>query len=109
MKAEGEYELYHTTPVEAWSTFEKAQEALEGYKQKPLILPKEDWKRLYNEVNAYESLKKKSIFKSYIEGILFLHKEFDTPEFREILEQSFLFYTRIQNPDYFLVPVEFKN
>lgn len=109
MKEEGEYELYHTTPIEAWESFEKAQKALEEYKKKPLVLPKEDWDKLCKEVNDYESTKKKSVFKSYIEGILFLHKEFDTPEFREILEQSLLLYTQVSIPDYFLVPVEFKN
>lgn len=109
MKAEGEWEEYHTTPVEAWLSKEKAEKAIKEYEKEKDVLPEEDWDRLCEEVDDYEEKCEKVIFPGYIEGILFLHKDWDTPEFRERLENSEELYKSLWGkPSYYLETIELK-
>lgn len=109
MRAEGEWEEYRTTPVEAWTNLEKANNALKEYQKTPDVLPEEDWDRLCEEVDDYESKLDKVVFDDYIDGILSLHKEWDTPEFREKLEASEELYNNCWGkPDYYLLKIDLK-
>lgn len=102
MRVEGEWEDRHTTPVEAWLSLEKAKDALRKYQIEPNALSEEEWDLLCPEVDNYEEKLDKVIFEDYIEGILFLHKDWDTPEFREKLEASEKLYSYWRIASYYL-------
>ena len=109
MKAEGEWEEYHTTPVEAWLSKEEAEKAIKEYNKEKDVLSEEDWDRLCTEVDDYEEKCEKVEFSSYIEGILFLHRDWDTPEFVKRLEATEELYSSIWGkPYYFLETIELK-
>lgn len=107
IKAEGEWEEYHITPIEAWLSKEKAEEAIKEYEKEKDVLLEEDWNRLCEEVDSYEEMTD-TRFPGYIEGILSLHRDWDTPEFREKLENTKELYYRLWEPSYYLETIELK-
>lgn len=107
IKAVGEYEDYKETPIEAWTSREDAEKSASKYNENPNVIPEEDWDRLCEEVDEYKLAIDETKFSTYIEGILFLHKDYDTPEFVEKLENSEDYYSNWGHPNYFVYPVNF--
>lgn len=105
MKAIGEYDDYREIPIEAWTRKEDAEKSASKYNNAPDVIPEEDWDRLCEEVDEYELNINEVQFSSYIDGILFLHREYDNPEFVEKLHNSEDYYSNWEDPHYFVHPV----